>query len=620
MKTYHEKKRSFVKFFVMMALVSGCFASAHSRIIMRASIDKNTVALDDYLILSVEVSGDEQDIEKPKLPSLPNFNIHSSGRTQNVSIINGKISSSLTYKYTLTPRFTGKAVIEAITLTHNGKTYSTSPIEITVVRAGSAVKSQTSAGRKYSKAPPSAQRRAGGKDVFMTAWINKKSAFIGEQIILTIRFYHAVALLGNPQYNPPSLDNFISEDLPPNTDGIEDVKGRDYHYIELKTALFGVTSGKAVINPAEIVYNVRKNVNLDPFADDFISQFFSQAVSTAQTASVQSNPITVEIKPLPEKGRPLNFTGAVGQYKINAFLDKSTVKAGELANFAVKISGSGNLKTVTAPKFEPTNDLHIYDTVTSLDIEKKNNIVRGYKIFKTVISPKKSAEILIPPVNFSYFDHKLEKYVTIATLPVKLKALPSDEKESVKYSFSGSSSGEITAVSKDINYIRENADFYKTGFFTEINSLGSINLISVFIFIIGLAVYFVRKFYFKNSKAIKYKKAYSAARYSLKKAKKLITERKFSDAMTLLSDILNDYLLLKTHFTDKPVTDKEFLRILKLKFPRLSDADIKEIKDFQSNLDMLKFAPMYEGTSDYSGHLAKNLENILKNLERKLKK
>jgi hypothetical protein len=605
--------------YIFTFLLTGLFGSSvFGEVYLRASVDKDSVSINDSLVLSVEVSGSETGIEKPKLPSLPNFNIYSSGRTQNVSIINGKVSSSISYKYTLAPRFTGKATIGAITLTHKGKTYSTSPIEVTVVSAGNPP--PTSKNKTYTKSPVSVRTKSQGRDVFISAWVDKKSAFVSQQITLTTRFYTSVALLGNPQYNAPTLDNFISEDLPPYNNGIENIKGKDYHYIEIKTALFGVTAGNAKINPAEVIYRTRNNANIDPFADDFISQFFSQGAATSQAQSVRTNPITVLIKPLPEKNQPKNFTGAVGKYEIKAFLDKPSLKAGEFVNLTVKIFGFGNLKTVTDPKLTLSNDFYVYDTVTSLNIEKKNNIVSGSKVFKTVISPKKAGSFVIAPIRFVYFDTKSKKYEEISTKVLKLEVLPSDEKDSVKYTFSSSSGKQIDTLTEDINYIKENANRYKAGFLVKINSLGNINLISIFIFIFGLAVYFIRKFYFNNTDVIRHKRAYALAYNSIRKAKKIAGKNKFEQLVDFVSDILNDYLCSKTKCIRKNITNRELLNVVKKSYPNTHDEITRKIKDFKNKLDMFKFSPVSKKTPAIENQLIDNLKQILKILESGLKK
>jgi hypothetical protein len=617
MKNFIFKKFALV-LFIAAELIFGFAGGAQAQISLRAYVDKNTVALDGYVILSVEVSGSFANISKPVLPSLANFGIYSSGQTQNVRFINGNVSSSITYKYTLVPRFTGKAKINAVTLNHEGQDYTTNPIEITVLKAGSKTRSSsTSAASISSPKTPAGEKKPRGKDVFLTAWTDKKDAFVGEQITLVVRFYHAVAILGNPDYIPPKSDKFINEDLPPNASGVENINGRDYHYIEVKSALFGATAGNALITPAEVVYRLRKDANFDPFADDFISQFFSSNMTGAVTAKARTKPISIEIKPLPKSGRPKNFNGAVGRYKISASLDKTSLKVGELANVTIAISGTGNLKTIIPVKLPELSNIHVYDTVSSLNVRKENNVVKGAKTFKTVISPKATGSFIISPLHFSYFDPNLETYVKIASSSLKLEVLPSKRKDRVKYTFTAGEQGSVTALDRDINYIREDANLYKSGFLLGLHSLGRINFISVFIVVLGFCVYLLRRLFGKNPNAAKHRKAYKTAIAALKRAEKLTNANEIA---RLMPDILNSYICAKVKTWHSAMTKRELIGLLRKKYPATCKSAISSMEDFWNHLDMRKFAPMSEKALADSREIIKDLKAVLVTLERELKK
>ncbi|HUT86366.1 MAG TPA: BatD family protein [Elusimicrobiales bacterium] len=608
------------KITLISILILNFFSLAYAEISLRAYVDKTEVTLNGYLTFSVEVKGEYRNIEKPTLPTLPNFEVYSSGQSQSVSIINGKVSSSITYKYTLTPRFVGKALIDAVTLTHQGVSYLTDPITITVLRPDSKSSRQTSQTQtSVSKIPQAVSSQTSGKDVFITAWVNKKTAFPGEQVTLTIRFYHAVAIMGNPNYVQPSFDNFLSEDLPPNRDGVEEINGREYRFIEVKTALFGVSAGEGKITPAEVAYRIRKDVNLDPSEDDFVKQFFSLGVSNGVVGKSKTKPITVTIEPFPVKNKPQNFKGAVGEFSISASLDKEKIKRGDLANLTVRIVGKGDLKTVTAPALPRMDNLHFYDTVISLNVSKKDNIVRGSKNFKTVISAKNAGKFVILPIEFSYFNPKTKDYVEVATLPITFEVLPSERKTRVKYTFSGGGD-QITALDRDINYIKENASAYKSSFFSSINSLGKWNFIAVFLLLSAIIFYCVDWFRSRNPQMLKERRSYSLAMGHLNKAKKLISHNKSNEAIDTLSKILSEYLCTKVGCGVSAITNKEIIRLLKARYPGLNASLINEVKHFWEHLDMLKFAPVSEKVIRESRQVIGDLKTILSKLERKLKK
>ena len=79
--------------FCSLALAALLAAPAAAYLAVSAETDRNTVEIDGNLYLTVTVSGDSANVPEPKLPNMQNFNVYSSGRSQSISIINGKITT-----------------------------------------------------------------------------------------------------------------------------------------------------------------------------------------------------------------------------------------------------------------------------------------------------------------------------------------------------------------------------------------------------------------------------------------------------------------------------------------------------------------------------------------------
>ncbi|MCX5789266.1 MAG: BatD family protein [Elusimicrobia bacterium] len=88
-----------------------------------ADVDHSVAALNEQIVMSVTVTGSRTDLPDPELPSMPNMSVYSSGRSQNISFVNGQVSSSIIYTYVLVPRFVGKADIPPIGITVDGRHY-----------------------------------------------------------------------------------------------------------------------------------------------------------------------------------------------------------------------------------------------------------------------------------------------------------------------------------------------------------------------------------------------------------------------------------------------------------------------------------------------------------------
>ncbi|MEW6040426.1 MAG: BatD family protein [Elusimicrobiota bacterium] len=407
-----------------------------------ASVDKNSVQVGEQINLQITVSGDTSNIPEPALPPLSNFTVYSSGRSQNVSIISGKVSSSVAFNYVIVPNTSGKLTIGPARVHLGSQEYRTQPIEINVSAAAPAqVPAQPTphaSGQPQQVAPAPGQQRA---DLFVEASVDKKTAYVNEQITYSFRFYRRINLLSQPQYQPPSTTGFLVEDLPPHRNYYTDINGIRYLVTEVKTALFGASAGRLTIGPA-----VLRCAVADENIDDFFARFFSQGRQVA----LQTEPVSVNILELPAEGKPLEFSGAVGRFSINSSADKSSLETGEALTLSISISGTGNVKTITEPKFEVEN-FRRYDTAASLNVEKKNFIVSGSKVFKIVLIPTTAGHYVIPAVKYSYFEPSSSSYKIISSHPIplnikqgKVSTLPMPQKgESAK------------AVVQDIRHIKK---------------------------------------------------------------------------------------------------------------------------------------------------------------------
>jgi hypothetical protein len=422
-----------------------------------ASVDKTEAALGEQITLTVSVSGDVKSIPQPDLPPLDEFSVYSAGRSQNFTYVNGRLSASVTFNYVLVPRKAGELTIGPASMKLGGKTYQTSPIQIAVAGEGKA---------PSSAAPSKEEKRTtktqlSGKDIFMETVVDKRKAYVNEQIVLTLRFYQSIRLFDNPQYTPPSLTGFWTEDLPPKKQYHKTVNGKQYLVQEIKTALFPTSTGKLTIGPAELkcVVENADRIFRDPFS--MFDRNLSNLLRQGKPKILKSKPIGIEVLPTPEIDRPTNFTGTVGSYRMKVSVDKTEVEVGQPITLKTRISGSGNIKSVGKPVFAELPGFRTYSSGSSENVSKKNYRVQGSKTHEEVLIPKNAGKYTIPPVEFSFFDPKAKSYETLKSEPILLTVLPPSQASPVE--IAQLSRQEIGRTAKDIRYIKLSAGELKDG-------------------------------------------------------------------------------------------------------------------------------------------------------------
>jgi hypothetical protein len=369
-----------------------------------ASVDRSEMYLDEQITLTISIEGDVQSVPLPRLSGLNQFVVYEAGRSQNFSYVNGQVSSSLRFNYVLMPRMAGKFTIPPIEVSIKGQTHRTSPIEVNVIGAKS---------RGEPLQTDQIQNKQQAPDLWIETSLDKETAYVGEQVTLTLKFCQGVRLFQNPEYTPPSLTGFWSEDLPPQKKYYQNIGGRRYYVQEIKTALFPTTSGKKTIGAAELrckVEDLEDFLKIDPFSllDRDLTQLFSQG----KPKILKSKPLSLEVLPLPAN-QPENFSGAVGDFSLKTELDKTEVEAGQPVTLQITISGTGNIKSVSAPIIPEVPSFRSYNSSSSENISKADYQLQGAKTFEQIFIPNEPGSFTLSPIGFTYFDVNQKKYQTL---------------------------------------------------------------------------------------------------------------------------------------------------------------------------------------------------------------
>ncbi|MFA5139770.1 MAG: BatD family protein [Elusimicrobiota bacterium] len=590
-----------------------------------ASVDRQTVPLNEQVVLTVAVSGDQPSLPDPRLPSMPNFNVHSVGRSQNLSFINNRVSSTVEHRFILVPRLIGNAVIGPIEAQSGGKKVSTDPIEISVLRPSAAASPQptrpTAARPRPRQAPqPSGSQTGSGPDIFVTAEVNKRNPYVNEQMLMTVRFHYAVPLLGNAEWDPPVTQGFLKEDLPPAPATLVTREGRVYYVTEIKIVLFPIQPGELTIGPTQIRCQVQKEMRVDPFSSDFFEQFFSQGVVGAVTRELRTNPTRITAQPLPEEGKPQSFTGAVGRFRIKADVDKGQANVGDAITLSLVLEGDGNLKSLSAVPLPEMPSFRPYDTVSTLSTSKDVQGVRGVKTFKTVLVPRASGLLEIPPIQFNYFDPTTKRYERIQTNILRVKVAPAQTGAggTSPVAFQAgpiAGGGEITRVAADIRYLKIAADDP----LAQRLCLGSfsrlwLHLIPLTVFLLSLAGAAYRNVLLNDPAGARSKGALAKAMSRIKDVRGAGSPEETAAG---LFEALSNFVADKLNQPASGLTLREAGRSLREKYPKLPEGHLGQLRILWEELEMFRFAPK-GAQEEQTAHLADGVKELLKALDEEL--
>lgn len=574
----------FLGFFIL-ALNADCATE------VSAVVDKQVVALNDYLTLTIYVSGENANNSTVQVPPMSNFSVYSSQKKTSISMINGRISSSMEYSYILTPKYIGKTSIPPIAVSTGREKFFTKEIEVTVVSAKSSQSYQPATGQNPNmKALPKNRPSKGASLenlIFVKSETDKKTAYPGEQINLSFRFYTAVPIARNPEYIPPKLSNLFSEDLPPIRNGEVVINGIRYYYSEVKSALFAINSGQAKIGPISITAQVQKEEDIDPFDPNFMQKFFS-GFTNYEEIRLHTKPLSLTIQPLPDNAPP-DFSGAVGNFIVSMEIDRKEVKRGEPLNLTLKINGKGNLKDISLPQLSSA-DIKVYDSLSTHSLTKHNDIIGGEKKITYIISFKEEGIKEIPAIKFSFFNIDTGRYETIKTSPLKVRVLKGEDTKTYDFYQKPDETQGVDIKGSDIKYLLNDSSSISAKISSSINSLP---IYFHLIFPAVLLVSFIKNRLvhekLKKPGLYAYKRAISVFEKSLKESKE-IAKKDPSKSLSIIYDALMDYLSDRIQENVYSLPIDKLLSLYSQKF-KASQFTLNEIKSLLEQIEFLNYAP-----------------------------
>jgi hypothetical protein len=140
-------------------------------------------------------------------------------------------------------------------------------------------------------------------------------------------------------------------------------------------------------------------------------------------ADLRPNALAVNIRPLPEAGKPEGFTGGVGSFTFAVAARPATVAEGEPVTLTVEIRGRGNIESVAAPQARADGRFKIYEPKL-LKREIGEDRSQGRLVFEQILVPRSTASTPLPALSFSYFDPARQAYRQIVAGPFPLLVTP----------------------------------------------------------------------------------------------------------------------------------------------------------------------------------------------------
>lgn len=349
--------------------------------------------------LYIVIVGDA-DLPAINLPFTSGLDVKYRGVNRKPVEVDGTPTISTTFTYNIVPRTEGSYNIGPLRFEFGENTYISNGVVLNVSK---------------SAATPLYDEVSGDIDIsdriYLEVDFPKKVFYVNEAIPVVSSFYSDWLDVEDVKVWDDPSENYVTEKYETGeTVIIEKGAGRVVRVNFLKT-IFAPEAGKFDFGPVISSFTVvKKTAQLLNPNEEFYNKFLGKAAR--KDMEIKVDPIQITVLPIPSKGRPTSFTGAVGSYNMNVDIDKTRVKPGELINIAVNITGGGNTNMLRPPIMPKADGLVFYDP----KVEIKSDGIKMSQSIK-VSSPDVKE---LPELIFSYFDPEKGEYITLKKGPIHL--------------------------------------------------------------------------------------------------------------------------------------------------------------------------------------------------------
>lgn len=573
--------RQTLRYIVILLLAFASTSSFAQEAELTASVSKNKLGQNQRLRVVFAVN--KQGADNFQKPNFKNFKIVS-GPVHSISQswINGKASFSQSYTFIIEPLRKGEFMIPPASIQLNGKTLESKPVKVIVLDPVEIPKD------------PNDPHYIAQQNVHLVAEISKSRPYVGEGVYVEYKLYVSRDISVNDYSvtEPPQYNGFWNQDIKINGLVARQGKynGEQYRYVVLKRALLIPTrSGKLTIDPMvmDIVVGVPTGRG----------DFFGNPIIRSITKTFSSATKTVNVKDLPLDGKPLSFTGAVGDFDFAVSTSRDILKSNESATISVNVSGKGNLKLFELPEIKTPSELEVYTPEQKEKVSVTPSGIKGMVTKNYTVVPEFKGKYKIPGTEFSYFDPKIKEYITLTSEDLFVNVL--EGKEVVTNSENSVVKKDVLSTGSSFRYIQtsssfvpaESEDFFKSNAFYLL-------LFLPMVFVpVGIAIAKRNERRSQDVIGNKLRKADRLAKKFLSESKKQIGKKE--EFYVALEKALHNYLKAKLRIETSDISKDKITDLLS---DRKVDAEvIKSFIDVFKSCEMARYSPMtvVEMQNDY---------------------
>jgi hypothetical protein len=414
----------------LAAAITACFVSSAAAVaaapLVSAVIEPRQIALGESAQLTITSSGNG--MEAPNLPKVAGLEFRVVGQSRRVQIINGVTLATTSVIVRVIPQVAGIFTIPGIT---------SQPLLLRVSPDNGSGSSTPYGTSNPNRRPPVTAGGLAANGVRMTADgaafvrlnLPKRDVYVGESIPVEIEVGMRAGMVSSVNGLPTLTgSDFTLNNLSRQPERVEKViDGQPFTLLTWHSVLAPVKPGVFTLSvETPLTVRIRTRPQKDSMIDDLLGDPFLQNVFGAtvpKDVTVASPAAELTVLALPMEGRPRDFSGAVGVFKIASDISSTTAAVGDPLTLRMKISGAGNFDRVDSPMLERLEHWKTYPPKSNFTHADAVGY-KGEKTFEQPLIASQPGSQTLPALTFNYFDPTTRRYESARASPLGVTISP----------------------------------------------------------------------------------------------------------------------------------------------------------------------------------------------------
>jgi len=337
--------------------------------------------------------------------------------------------------FTLVAIRPGRFIVPGASARVNDKLIKSKDVWITVISKADALKGEKSAGSQvnsdYFLAPGEDPYAKMQRNLFMKVLVDKRVCYVGEPVTAVFKLYSRLEsksdIVKNPGFYGFTVQDMVN--LGDKVSMVESVNGKKFDvHIVRKVQLYALRPGIFNIDAMEVQNEVEfsKSVVSRKSEQEIVEGVFKEEDHEPKVNTIvfennmKTGPVSITVKPTPQKNKPEDYSGATGNFKITATVNDRELGKNEEGDLFVTISGIGNFTQLAAPVIQWPAGIEGFNPAVRDSLNMDHSPLSGKRVFYYRFVSAKPGNYKLPAISFSFFRPDSNQYKTITTEPVSV--------------------------------------------------------------------------------------------------------------------------------------------------------------------------------------------------------